>query len=105
MFPPLLKLIPKKGRRLLCRLCVNSAHVYSEYFTDYFFKVQREIDMRVAPSLSLCKTNSTRPTSLAADKRTTTKASSKSPLTSTGYEFTTIVTPMKKRNSSKRTKC
>jgi hypothetical protein len=48
MFPPLRKLSPKKGRRLLCRLCVNSTRVYSEYFTDYFFKVQREIDMGTA---------------------------------------------------------
>jgi hypothetical protein len=56
MFHLLRKLSPKKGKRLLCRLCVNSARVYSEYFTDYFFKVQREIDMGVAPSLCVKQT-------------------------------------------------
>ena len=92
MFTLLCTLSLKKGKRLLC---VKSTHVYFEYFTDYFFKVQREIDL--GDSLPfLYKTNNTRPNSLAADRRTTTEASLKSPSTSIGYEFTPIVTPMKK---------
>lgn len=58
-------------RFLWFNLIVFVVHVRIKVFTDYFFKVQREIDL--GDSLpSLYKTNSTRPASLAADRRTTT---------------------------------